>query len=153
MISQLLVPLIVFFLRWYSKCVLQHKGQELMDGLKMAFTGKLLFLSWTHIWPKIFTFMTDNSFFSFTGALKDYLKFNNCLPSRIIVYRDGVGDGQLHSVVNFEISQILESIKSLGQDYKWVFLQHCFMQLKYNPYVLQNVSRNQWLWNKGLLLL
>uniref|UniRef100_A0A3P9I4P4 Piwi-like RNA-mediated silencing 1 n=1 Tax=Oryzias latipes TaxID=8090 RepID=A0A3P9I4P4_ORYLA len=75
--------------RWYSKCVLQHKGQELMDGLKMAFTG----------------------------ALKDYLKFNNCLPSRIIVYRDGVGDGQLHSVVNFEISQILESIKSLGQDY------------------------------------
>uniref|UniRef100_A0A8C8E4F1 Piwi-like RNA-mediated gene silencing 1 n=1 Tax=Oryzias sinensis TaxID=183150 RepID=A0A8C8E4F1_9TELE len=74
--------------RWYSKCVLQHKGQELMDGLKMAFT-----------------------------ALKDYLKFNNCLPSRIIVYRDGVGDGQLHSVVNFEISQILESIKSLGQDY------------------------------------
>ncbi|KAF6729960.1 Piwi-like protein 1 [Oryzias melastigma] len=76
--------------RWYSKCVLQHKGQELMDGLKMAFAG----------------------------ALKDYLKFNNCLPSRIIVYRDGVGDGQLHSVVNYEISQILESIKSMGQDYE-----------------------------------
>ncbi|XP_034548252.1 piwi-like protein 1 isoform X2 [Notolabrus celidotus] len=75
--------------RWYSKCVLQHKGQEIMDGLKMALTG----------------------------ALKDYLKFNNCLPSRIIVYRDGVGDGQLHSVVNYEVSQILESIKSMGHDY------------------------------------
>ncbi|KAK9519547.1 hypothetical protein VZT92_022271 [Zoarces viviparus] len=52
------------------------------------------------------------------GALKDYLKFNNCLPSRIIVYRDGVGDGQLHSVVNDEVSQIIESIKSMGQDYE-----------------------------------
>ncbi|XP_041644109.1 piwi-like protein 1 [Cheilinus undulatus] len=75
--------------RWYSKCVLQHKGQEIMDGLKMALSG----------------------------ALKDYMKFNNCLPSRIIVYRDGVGDGQLHSVVNYEVSQILESIKSMGHDY------------------------------------
>ncbi|KAG7489102.1 hypothetical protein JOB18_004908 [Solea senegalensis] len=75
--------------RWFSKCVLQHKGQEIMDGLKMALSA----------------------------ALKDYLKFNNCLPSRIIVYRDGVGDGQLSSVVNYEVSQIMDSIKSMGQDY------------------------------------
>lgn len=75
--------------RWFSKCVLQHRGQEIMDGLKMALTA----------------------------ALKDYLKFNKCLPSRIIVYRDGVGDGQLHSVVNYEVSQIMDSIKSIGQDY------------------------------------
>ncbi|XP_043967319.1 piwi-like protein 1 [Gambusia affinis] len=76
--------------RWYSKCVLQHKGQEIMDGLKMALTG----------------------------ALKDYLKFNNCLPNRIIVYRDGVGDGQLQSVVNYEVAQMMDSIKSLGENYE-----------------------------------
>uniref|UniRef100_A0AAQ5ZYV7 Piwi-like protein 1 n=1 Tax=Amphiprion ocellaris TaxID=80972 RepID=A0AAQ5ZYV7_AMPOC len=76
--------------RWFSKCVLQHRGQEIMDGLKMALTA----------------------------ALKDYLKFNKCLPSRIIVYRDGVGDGQLHGVVNYEVSQIMDSIKSIGQDYE-----------------------------------
>ncbi|XP_061585884.1 piwi-like protein 1 isoform X1 [Cololabis saira] len=75
--------------RWYSKCVLQHKGQEIMDGLKMALSG----------------------------ALKDYLKFNEHLPSRIIVFRDGVGDGQLHSVVNYEVAQILSTIKSMGPDY------------------------------------
>uniref|UniRef100_A0A3Q1EIB0 Piwi-like RNA-mediated gene silencing 1 n=1 Tax=Acanthochromis polyacanthus TaxID=80966 RepID=A0A3Q1EIB0_9TELE len=75
--------------RWFSKCVLQHRGQEIMDGLKMALTA----------------------------ALKDYLKYNKCLPSRIIVYRDGVGDGQLHGVVNYEISQIRDSIRSIGQDY------------------------------------
>ncbi|KAJ3610165.1 hypothetical protein NHX12_022259 [Muraenolepis orangiensis] len=75
--------------RWYSKCVLQDKGQEIMDGLKMALVG----------------------------ALKDYLKFNNSLPSRIMVYRDGVGDGMLQSVVNYEVPQIIESLKSLGEDY------------------------------------
>uniref|UniRef100_A0A8C6Q612 Piwi-like RNA-mediated gene silencing 1 n=1 Tax=Nothobranchius furzeri TaxID=105023 RepID=A0A8C6Q612_NOTFU len=68
--------------RWYSKCVLQHQGQEIMDGLKTALSG----------------------------ALKDYHKFNNCLPARIIVYRDGVGDGQLQSVVNYEVSQIMDCI-------------------------------------------
>lgn len=31
-----------FLARWFSKCVLQHKGQEIMDGLKMALSGKLL---------------------------------------------------------------------------------------------------------------
>ncbi|KAF7669169.1 hypothetical protein LDENG_00236060 [Lucifuga dentata] len=76
--------------RWYSKCVLQHKGQEIMDGLKMALNG----------------------------ALKDYMKFNNCLPTRIIVYRDGVGDGQLQSVVSYEVPQIIESIKTMGKDYE-----------------------------------
>ncbi|XP_049907034.1 piwi-like protein 1 isoform X2 [Epinephelus moara] len=75
--------------RWFSMCVLQHRGQEIMDGLKKALSA----------------------------ALKEYLKFNSCLPSRIIVYRDGVGDGQLHSVVNYEVSQIMDSIKSMGQDY------------------------------------
>ncbi|KAK9522441.1 hypothetical protein VZT92_018908 [Zoarces viviparus] len=71
--------------RWYSKCVLQDKDQEIMDGLKLALCG----------------------------ALKGYLKFNNCLPAHI-VYRDGVGDDKLHSVINYEVSQIIESIKSMG---------------------------------------
>ncbi|XP_061624752.1 piwi-like protein 1 isoform X1 [Phyllopteryx taeniolatus] len=75
--------------RWYSKVKLQNRGQEIMDGLKMAFAG----------------------------ALKDFYKFNKCFPSRIIVYRDGVGDGQLHNVVNYEVAQIIGSIKSMGQDY------------------------------------
>ncbi|XP_029016531.1 piwi-like protein 1 [Betta splendens] len=75
--------------RWFSKCILQEKGQEIVDELK-----KIL-----------------------SAALKDYYKFNNCLPSRIIVYRDGVGDGQLHSVVNYEVSQIIDAIKSMGENY------------------------------------
>ncbi|XP_034048599.1 piwi-like protein 1 [Thalassophryne amazonica] len=75
--------------RWYSKCVLQQRGQEIMDGLKVALTG----------------------------ALKDYVKFNGSSPSRVIVYRDGVGDGQLQSVVSYEVPQIMECIASIGKDY------------------------------------
>uniref|UniRef100_A0A8B9HXL6 Piwi-like protein 1 n=1 Tax=Astyanax mexicanus TaxID=7994 RepID=A0A8B9HXL6_ASTMX len=73
------------FRRWFSKCVLQSRGQEIIDGLKGALKG----------------------------ALKAYWKYNNCLPSRIIVYRDGVGDGMLQSVVNYEVPQIMQSIKTM----------------------------------------
>ncbi|KAM3867907.1 piwi-like protein 1 [Diretmus argenteus] len=75
--------------RWYSKCVLQDRGQEIMDGLKMALIG----------------------------ALRDFVKFNNCLPLRIIIYRDGVGDGMLQSVVDYEVPQIIESVRCMRQDY------------------------------------
>ncbi|XP_064210077.1 piwi-like protein 1 [Anguilla rostrata] len=75
--------------RWFSKCVMQDRGQEIMDGLKVALQE----------------------------ALKAWLKYNNCLPARIIVYRDGVGDGMLQSVVNYEVPQIMDSIRALGQDY------------------------------------
>ncbi|XP_053507651.1 piwi-like protein 1 isoform X2 [Ictalurus furcatus] len=75
--------------RWFSKCVLQSRGQEIIDGLKVALQA----------------------------ALKAYFRFNKCLPSRIIVYRDGVGDGMLLSVVDYEVPQIMQSIKAMGADY------------------------------------
>ncbi|MCI4381245.1 hypothetical protein PGIGA_G00249450 [Pangasianodon gigas] len=75
--------------RWFSKCVLQSRGQEIIDGLKVALQA----------------------------ALKAYFRYNKCLPSRIIVYRDGVGDGMLQSVVNYEVPQIMQSIKAMGEDY------------------------------------
>lgn len=60
----------------------------------------------------------------FSGALKAYLNFNKCLPSRIIVYRDGVGDGMLSTVVNYEVPQIMQSIKAMGTDYMWDRITH-----------------------------
>ncbi|MBN3296088.1 PIWL1 protein, partial [Amia calva] len=77
---------------WFSKCVLQSRGQEIIDGLKLSLQG------------------------TYT-ALKAWMKYNDALPTRIIVYRDGVGDGQLQSVVSYEVPQILDCIKALGQDY------------------------------------
>ncbi|KAI5622106.1 piwi-like protein 1, partial [Silurus asotus] len=75
--------------RWFSKCVLQSRGQEIIDGLKVALQA----------------------------ALKAYMRYNKTLPSRIIVYRDGVGDGMLQSVVSYEVPQIMQSIQAMGSGY------------------------------------
>uniref|UniRef100_A0A672UWR8 Piwi-like protein 1 n=1 Tax=Strigops habroptila TaxID=2489341 RepID=A0A672UWR8_STRHB len=49
--------------------------------------------------------------------LRSCLAWNKYLPSRIIVYRDGVGDGQLYTLVNYEVPQFLDCLKSVGKDY------------------------------------
>ncbi|NXU48963.1 PIWL1 protein, partial [Turnix velox] len=75
--------------RWFSRCVVQGRGQEIVDGLKACLQT----------------------------ALRDWFKWNKYLPSRVIVYRDGVGDGQLHTLVNYEVPQFLDCLKSVGKDY------------------------------------
>ncbi|NWR55762.1 PIWL1 protein, partial [Bucorvus abyssinicus] len=75
--------------RWFSRCVVQDRGQELVDGLKACLQT----------------------------ALREWFKWNKYLPSRIIVYRDGVGDGQLSILVNYEVPQFLDCLKSIGKDY------------------------------------
>ncbi|NXX19423.1 PIWL1 protein, partial [Podargus strigoides] len=75
--------------RWFSRCVVQGRGQELVDGLKACLQT----------------------------ALRDWYKWNKYLPTRIIVYRDGVGDGQLNTLVNYEVPQFLDCLKSIGKDY------------------------------------
>ncbi|KAG8455995.1 hypothetical protein GDO86_001978 [Hymenochirus boettgeri] len=76
--------------RWYSRCVLQDQKQEIVDGLK----------------------------FCMHAALKAWYNCNKTLPSRIIIYRDGVGDGQLNALVNYEIPQLLECIMAAREDYR-----------------------------------
>jgi aubergine-like protein len=46
-----------------------------------------------------------------TEGLKRYHEENNCLPAKIVVYRDGVGDGQLDIVMDHEVSQLLDSFQ------------------------------------------
>ncbi|XP_010187806.1 PREDICTED: piwi-like protein 1 [Mesitornis unicolor] len=75
--------------RWFSRCALQGRGQELADGLKACLQS----------------------------ALREWYKWNKYLPSRIIVYRDGVGDGQLNTLVNYEVPQFLDCLKSIGKEY------------------------------------
>ncbi|XP_078456722.1 piwi-like protein 1 [Lampetra fluviatilis] len=75
--------------RWYSRCIFQHAAQEMIDGLKVCMQS----------------------------AVKRWQQINRTLPMRIVVYRDGVGDGQLSVVVNHEVPQLLDCLKSLGTDY------------------------------------
>nr|DBA23135.1 TPA: hypothetical protein GDO54_014081 [Pyxicephalus adspersus] len=53
----------------------------------------------------------------FLGALNAWYSYNKILPFRIMIYRDGVGDGQLQTVVNYEISQLIDCINATEKDY------------------------------------
>jgi aubergine-like protein len=76
--------------RYYSGCLFQHTHQELLDGIRVCLQT----------------------------ALRHYYQINGSAPSKIIVYRDGVGDGQLDAVIQHEVPQLFETFKSLGNDYK-----------------------------------
>ena len=70
--------------RWYSRVTIQMKGQELVDGLKTCLVA----------------------------ALRKYHECNGALPERIIVYRDGVGDGQMATVSDYEVPQLLSCFET-----------------------------------------
>ena len=65
-----------------------------------------------------------------SAALKKYHAVNGELPEKIIVYRDGVGDGQLPAVVEHELKQIAEAVKLVSTEHQSVFIHiylffHC----------------------------
>ncbi|XP_063160553.1 piwi-like protein 4 [Candoia aspera] len=65
--------------KWYSRCILQHAGANMADCLKVCMEG----------------------------AIRKWQKCNGQLPTRIIVYRDGIGDGQLKMLMDYEVPQLL----------------------------------------------
>ncbi|XP_060081293.1 piwi-like protein 1 [Ylistrum balloti] len=76
--------------RFYSRCTFQHTAQELNDGLKICVRD----------------------------ALKKYHEENGMLPEKIVIFRDGVGDGQLPAVHEHEVPQVVGTIKECaGDDY------------------------------------
>ncbi|KFO38129.1 Piwi-like protein 2 [Fukomys damarensis] len=70
--------------KWYSRVVFQMPHQEIVDSLKMCLVS----------------------------ALKKFYEVNHCLPEKIVVYRDGVSDGQLKTVAKYEIPQLQECFES-----------------------------------------
>ena len=53
------------------------------------------------------------------GALNRWYKHNHGLPARIIVYRDGVGDGQLKTLIEYEIPQLLSSVSEASSNTRY----------------------------------
>ena len=46
------------------------------------------------------------------------MQHNTRYPDRIIIYRDGVSDGQLEIVVKYEIKQLLAAFKAIEINYE-----------------------------------
>lgn len=57
-------------------------------------------------------------------ALHEYKKMTNVLPKQILIYRDGVGDGQLEFIQQTEIAQLRERLDNFyqGQPYQLLFI-------------------------------
>ena len=51
------------------------------------------------------------------AACEHYRRINNTLPEKIIIYRDGVSDGQLPLIMDYEIPQIKKAFELIGSDY------------------------------------
>lgn len=78
--------------RWYSIALFQEK--ELGDFLKLAFTK----------------------------ALEAHRNENGAFPSKVIIIRDGVGDGQLEQCRRYEVEQLESVIKQFGLQTKLCFI-------------------------------
>ncbi|XP_043293228.1 piwi-like protein 3 [Cervus elaphus] len=82
--------------RWFSQCIIQQSGQELVKGLTTC----------------LYT------------ALKLWYEQNSSLPHSIIVYRDGVGDGQLQALIDQEVKQMESYLEKAyrGQKVRLTFI-------------------------------
>ncbi|XP_018355281.1 PREDICTED: protein argonaute-3 [Trachymyrmex septentrionalis] len=76
--------------KWHSRICMQASKQELVDMLQVCLTS----------------------------AINAFHKYNGCNPERIIIYRDGVGDGDLDYVENYEVKQLLATFNRVAPNYK-----------------------------------
>jgi aubergine-like protein len=61
--------------------------------------------------------LSDNLTLSMKSAILQYAKINNDFPEKIIIYRDGISDGQLGVVLEHEVGQIVKSFQLIKPDY------------------------------------
>ncbi|XP_047418145.1 piwi-like protein 3 [Sciurus carolinensis] len=80
--------------KWYSHCIFQEPGEELVDGLKNCLKGALS--SWFRNVPHA--------------------------PQSIVVYRDGVGDGQLQALLDHEVPQLVSYLDQGTHSIKLTFI-------------------------------
>nr|XP_042090675.1 piwi-like protein 3 isoform X3 [Ovis aries] len=82
--------------RWFSECIIQQSGQELVKGLTTC----------------LYT------------ALKLWCEQNSSPPHSVIVYRDGVGDGQLQALIDQEVKQMETYLENAyrGQKVRLTFI-------------------------------
>ncbi|XP_018059690.1 PREDICTED: protein argonaute-3 [Atta colombica] len=76
--------------KWHSRIYMQASKQELVDMLQVCLTS----------------------------AINAFHKYNGCNPERIMIYRDGVGDGDLDYVENYEVKQLLATFNRIAPNYK-----------------------------------
>jgi len=86
--------------------------------------------------------LNDNMVPAISKALRKYQELNSNLPSRIIIYRDGVGDGQIQYVIDHEITAILSCLAKAGLPEDQVKFTYIIVNKKINTRIMQMEGRN-----------
>ncbi|KAF0991535.1 hypothetical protein HZS_5224, partial [Henneguya salminicola] len=63
------------------------------------------------------TEIADSLYANMKNALEQYYKFNKCMPDAVIIYRDGVGDGQLEVVRLHELPSVQTCLEETCSKY------------------------------------
>jgi len=61
--------------------------------------------------------LSNNLMLTVKSSLENYFRENNKYPEKIVIYRDGVGDGQLAAVKENEIPQIIKAFSLIDINY------------------------------------
>jgi len=88
-----------------------HKGKSVGAVVASLNPTCTKYLSVAHIHSSPQQELEDLMCPAITKALRKYNDMNRCLPARIFMYRDGVGDGQIPYIVDHEIQAIKKSFK------------------------------------------
>jgi aubergine-like protein len=90
------------FTKWFSQCDLHANPSELGENLGHFVHGKnissygLIYLCYV------------------LAALLKWHETNQKLPNRVLIYRDGCGDGQIKNVVNTEVDLVKKAFAKVG---------------------------------------
>ncbi|XP_034547334.1 piwi-like protein 2 [Notolabrus celidotus] len=98
--------------RWYSRVTFQTPTEELINGFRVCLLA----------------------------ALQKYYEVNHNLPEKIVVYRDGVSEGQLRMVEQYEIPQLIKCFETFpNYEPKLVFI---VVQKRINTTLYASASNN-----------
>ena len=94
--------------RWYSRVAIQGVRQEIADGLENCVKAALR----SYVDVCVASCPVEESA---SGAF--LFQLNGALPDRIVVFRDGVGDGQMNTVKEYEVPQMMACFSSFEENY------------------------------------
>ncbi|KAJ8686462.1 hypothetical protein QAD02_022256 [Eretmocerus hayati] len=75
-------------------------------------------------------------------ALDQFKRYNNALPKRIVIYRDGVGDGQIPYVVKHEVTQLKAKLETVYDNPEDIKLAYIIVTKKINTRLFCGDPRN-----------
>ncbi|XP_054155822.1 piwi-like protein 1 [Oppia nitens] len=87
--------------------------------------------------------LSSNLATNFSNGLKRYYEINKKLPQRLIIYRDGVGEGDIQYVYEYELKQIEEAIQKIGSAAAGIKLAFVIVTKRINTRIMQKLGERQ----------